>query len=657
MVRVLTFLLFLLVTMGWNTSLLAQKIVVRENISNENEKKVDILIPLPNGSGSAIFKRNGYIYVIFDKEASFSNLDTPDYPLQEIEKIPSDSGTVLRFLVSPFKQWHVEQRKPFVILSFSNAPLEEEALPIYVEKKDNQIIFDISSSTKLIVTDHLIGEEMIIFPLIAHQHMPQMYASQAFEISETKQGLVFIPKIDEILSFWQNGKLVITSSNDLLMNDIVAYHSTDTRKIYDFSNHPINQEDFYKKRQRLENLIISIPSQARSSFKTEIARLFLSQNMASEAIGILQTVPEEDKDNDQKALEIVALFSQGKSIPANFLLKNHPEKSNLEIFSKIVEQPSIISEQEYLSWFNQMSPPLLSSFVLQALPLLLDKESSSLFSFFLKKMEELPLNPYQKQALSYYKAQEYLLNSNKPAMHEQLKKLTDNNVLSKEFALAHFQKIMLDIETNQVSLFDASQQLERLRFVYRHNNFEKQLLDTLSSLYYQQKDYIQALRALKRLFALTKENKISLQMKAFFKEALTADTALSAFQRLTVFHEFKELLPSGVDGDTIVAQLVNDLIDLDLLDIAYKMSLSLSQHYFDKIQREQSFLQTAGIALLNDDIQGINHAISFVAPSPLQKRFKAFIDKEKAENSLQESDIYFLHPAIQKYIKRWGWLQ
>lgn len=149
---------------------------------------------------------------------------------------------------------------------------------------------------------------------------------------------------------------------------------------------------------------------------------------------------------------------------------------------------------------------------------------------------------------------------------------------------AALAEIMLRERTHDLSADTAIEEMEALRWQWRGDDVELDLLHKLGTLHVLKSDYKNGLLTMRSAvlgFPNTEEARaISAEMGVLFEDLFLrgkADT-LPAVQALGLYYDFRELTPIGVQGDEMVRRLADRLIAVDLLDQAAE----LLQHQVDK---------------------------------------------------------------------------
>ncbi len=141
-------------------------------------------------------------------------------------------------------------------------------------------------------------------------------------------------------------------------------------------------------------------------------------------------------------------------------------------------------------------------------------------------------------------------------------------------ARATLARTLADLESGALTRGEAIERLDGLRFAWRGDDFEMNLLRRLGELKLKDGDYRGGLEALHQAMANFPDHPehraVSQQMMAAFTDLFVGPEAenVPPLKALALFEEYRELTPAGEKGDEIIAKLVDRLVGVDLLDRA-----------------------------------------------------------------------------------------
>ncbi|MBL3676113.1 MAG: hypothetical protein JKP92_01195 [Alphaproteobacteria bacterium] len=128
-------------------------------------------------------------------------------------------------------------------------------------------------------------------------------------------------------------------------------------------------------------------------------------------------------------------------------------------------------------------------------------------------------------------------------------------------------------EEGVLSSGQAIDQLERVRYLWRGDGLEAQILLALGGLYCDQSQYAKGLTLMRRAAAIAAHTdlgqEIVAEMEARFTGLFGNKERLAALpppEAAALYEAFGELVPAGPEGDALTADLAGHLIDAGLLD-------------------------------------------------------------------------------------------
>ncbi len=140
-----------------------------------------------------------------------------------------------------------------------------------------------------------------------------------------------------------------------------------------------------------------------------------------------------------------------------------------------------------------------------------------------------------------------------------------------------FYRTKMLLESGDITAKEAIEQWEKLRFAWRGDRFEIALLKQLAEVYVAERDYRRALEAMKRaatdFVGHPTATTLAVHMNQLFAEIFAHGGAedLPVRDALTLFFEYRDLVPAGAVGDTVILGLADRLVAVDLLDRAAEL--------------------------------------------------------------------------------------
>jgi tetratricopeptide (TPR) repeat protein len=171
-------------------------------------------------------------------------------------------------------------------------------------------------------------------------------------------------------------------------------------------------------------------------------------------------------------------------------------------------------------------------------------------------------------------------------------------------ALLHATK--LRYEGGLMKPTEAVAQLDSLRFRWRGDATELEVIRTLGEIYLSQGRYREALDALRsagqRLPDSPAAQALQAELADAFRKLFLQGQAdgLQPIQALALFLDFRELTPVGADGDEMVRRLARRLIDVDLLPQAAELLKYQVDNRLDGVAKAQVATDLAAVYLMDE---------------------------------------------------------
>lgn len=170
-------------------------------------------------------------------------------------------------------------------------------------------------------------------------------------------------------------------------------------------------------------------------------------------------------------------------------------------------------------------------------------------------------------------------------------------------AYAARNRIELQLRRNSITAKDAINQLQKLRFAWRGEDFEYSLLKRLGELMLADQQYADGLRLLRSIVANYPDHPdigtIQTMMSDTFEKLYLGGAAdsLSPVAAIGLYDEFQELTPSGEKGDEMIRKLADRLAAVDLLDRASDLLSHQVRFRLQGVEKARVGARLAGLEL------------------------------------------------------------
>lgn len=213
-------------------------------------------------------------------------------------------------------------------------------------------------------------------------------------------------------------------------------------------------------------------------------------------------------------------------------------------------------------------------------------------------------NAEDRAYLDYLTGRQQLSLGDKERAAELWRTLADNAVPEVR-ARSQFDLAELDLAEGKIDAKQAAAALEALRFVWRGGEFEFDLLNRLGELYVESDQPRKGLTTLRQAatnFPTNPKAKdaTDAMAKAFYDLYLgnKADR-LPPLTAVALYDEFRELTPSGIEGDRMITALADRLVKVDLLDGAAKLLETQVTKRLTGLDKAKAGTRWAAVALLD----------------------------------------------------------
>ena len=167
----------------------------------------------------------------------------------------------------------------------------------------------------------------------------------------------------------------------------------------------------------------------------------------------------------------------------------------------------------------------------------------------------------------------------------------------------------LELAAGSITPVQAIHRMEPLRWRWRGDAAELEVIRTLGSVYLEQGLYREALEVLRgagdRLPNLPQSADLQADLSNAFRSLFLDGAAdgLQPIQAVALFEDFRDLTPPGAEGDDMVRRLSRRLVDLDLLDRAAALLEYQVEHRLDGVAAASVATDAAAIRLMNREPQ------------------------------------------------------
>ncbi len=601
------------------------------------ENRMELLFPFRQPVATTIFQRGKTVSVILDttKDVNIKKLKANSGGM--IDSVSKDtSAGVLVVRIKLAKQWISYARrdeKGWQVIIGDMVRGELKTLhakrTLRADKRSIMVIPYRKPGHVYWIKDPDLKDDLVV--VTGFSPTRGFVKSQKFvehEILESAHGIVLKPLSEDVSVRLRVDEVIISRKEGLSISSNDAYNQLARKKhrraksnsiagFIDFRNWQKGGDKFFISRVGvLERAITSMPAASRSRKRIELARLYIANYLAPEALGVVKQIvtnkPTADNDPAINILRGAANVMLGRNEDAREDLENH----------SLAFDKNAALWRGYLAVNEKKWPAALKQFTegktqipkyppdMQARFRLLEAKAALAVKQLRRAADTLDAMPTGslpkklKAEADLLRGRYFELIGMKDQALSAYKRVvkTDTGVLSAE---AELRKINMLLKNKTINSNQAIKALERLSIIWRGDENELHTLHRLAELYAQDKEYRSAFQIMKNTVIAFPEAKEALLIQDEMKEVFTdlflygkADS-MSPIKALGLFYDYKELTPIGRLGDELIRRLAGRLIQVELLDQASELLDYQIKNRLNGIARAQVAARLSMVHLMN----------------------------------------------------------
>jgi hypothetical protein len=584
---------------------------------------------------AAIYLRANVGYVVFDKKLTLSPaaLENGIPALIDLQAfdLPKNSG--YRFAAPPNSTLY--------------ATMDDTAWKIYLSKKQQTPLVttslvaqpDFALGARFLLplpdgpdpirmADPVVGDDLVLVPLAQSEAFNIERRMPDFVLLPAAQGLVIKPLTDKVTVRAVSDGIEITAEGGLLLS-----RATDTgasqqsasktkataagKSLFDFATWGGKPgETFTQTRQRLQQTIIDVPEAERNRARLELARFYFTKGEGEEAASLLESLAKQVPDL-RAHRDFMVLLGAAK------VLAYRSEDGLGDLTSSSVsDQPEVVlwqavalaqmrewkqaeekfsTKQSFLTGYPE---PFFSRFFVLAVESALAADQVHEAADWLNFVSASPHAEAIEPALAFLRGAVNAKAGRAEAAEDAWKEArSSNDRLYK--VRAELSLIDLGVSNGSLTPAQAADRLEALRFGWRGDDLEVDILRRLGQFYIQAKNVKSGINALSQAATLYPSSPLTpgirSEITATLREAIIGNMSkkLSPLDTLTLYHQYRDLLPSGKEGNDTMLSLSERLVAVDLLDQAASLLEDLAKNRLQGEDKTRAVLRLSAIRLLD----------------------------------------------------------
>lgn len=607
----------------------------RDQADRQREDKGPALVSFsfqwPESVGAAVFRRSDDIWIVFDRRApiDLAPLRALGEPMVErIEQLPVGGATVLRMHVPDATLNPTARREGFDwVVDLRESPLgPRRQVEIRAEANADTgpvLLFPTDEPSTIVdFPDPDVGDRFLIAPYTGSGHgMDGMRRYPEFDLLPTAQGVAMVTRAPYVQFDRYSEGYRIMAPEGLHISAVAPETpvsegpALSPNRLFAFERWKRGEtDDYIAAREALYRTVSEVPESNRNDARLDIARFYLARGYGPEAKGVLQVVegaePERGNTAEFRAMRgAAALLSRDHEAA-----REAWSDPRLDGFaeSAIWRGATLARIGDYKrahesfrggeNLLRRYPYPLKGTLGLLRIEAALANRDLRTATSWINDLdgESDNLTRSQRGDLRYHQARVAAARTDFEEATDIWRDLADGpdrkNAVRSEQAL-----INLGLQQGDVSRDEAIERLEDLRYKWRGDRFELMVLRRLGELYLEKDDYFNGLGALRTAVSYFPGDPVSeelaAQMNDIFRRLYLEGEAdnMPPLRALALYDAFRELTPSGPDGDRMIENLADRLVAVDLLERAARV---LERQVEFRLQGEEKARVGAKLALI-----------------------------------------------------------
>lgn len=476
--------------------------------------------------------------------------------------------------------------------------------------------------------DPVIGDELSVTPLLQPGDAVTSMRSYAdLTVLPTAQGLVIAHRNDTLVVRKVPNGIEITADGGLrlsAMQDTGVMPRMDTTRpankalLFDFATwRGLPNENFTQTRQRLLQNVVDVSPTERDRARIELARFYFAHGFAAESLALLNYIRERLPDMFARP-EFRALHGAAQILTGNTAagLQDFASDELADVADRpLWEALALAQQRDYagaaakfnatIGFIDDFPDPIFVRFALMALESLVAtgqeaKADQWLENWRLSKQHmeflESPAVEYLEGVIHYA-----LRNPEQAAKHWRIAAAGKDRLYRTraELALVDF-----DLGKGKMTPASAAQRLEGLRFAWRGDALEWEILRRLGLYYFQAKKFRDGfvnLERARKFYPNEAGNAVLAKtMSDTFHDLYTTELGanLTPLEALSLYQDYRYLVTDQAVAQPIMRALTERLVAIDLLEQAQQLLQDLMRTATG-LERTKLGTRLAGIALLD----------------------------------------------------------
>lgn len=601
----------------------------------------DLTFDFAGPVAAAVFRRGEAVWIVFDNEVA---LKLPDNIkdgniVQDVQWTHNDGFTAMRIAAPAAGSLSVQNDGMLWKVRLGGRPLDNNATQVNVVRDDSTGVpglnANLAGATKIAwIRDPAVGDRMAVIPARAPvKNLAVARTTLEATLASTAQGVVVTHMTPDVKVAVDGDLIEVSRPQGLTLSSLDPNaRPDDSRLEYKSALYPALMnpdwsaappEGFLTRYNDLQAAAadeaaagLGAPTKARLS----LARFLIGQGLSFEAQGALDLLtrqsPRALDDPQVRGLRVVAKMLSGRfsdamgdlssaqlaADPASHLWAGYAETKAGHYADAIKDFKSGMKAigEFPVAWRTRLA----SAYAYCALQTKDLATAQTLIGFATSQ----PAEPLDRLRAFLVDAQIIEASGDRLralGVYSAVSRASDDSIATP--AMMH--AAMLAYQLKKADAQKTLTVLDGLRFRWRGDDTELQLVANMGQIYLGEGRYREALQVLRsgdQTFA-DKPQAVQIQtsLNTAFRNLFLGGMAdgLQPIEALGLFNDFKDLTPIGADGDEMVRKIVRRLVDVDLLDQAADLLDYQVNHRLDGVAKSSVATDLAAIYLMNRNPQ------------------------------------------------------
>jgi hypothetical protein len=580
-----------------------------------NRKGDDLAIHFPwsQNVGSAVFIKDQYLWVVFDKYKKFT-LNVKDPAIASVLQLQDNEKTILKFKLLEQKnaKFHKDATGITVTLGKFADSIPGKNIKVVPFEADRKTLIEIQDAKMYKLHDQTSNQYIYVFTLQNSGKIHKSIDDKKYQILETSQGIAVTSQSQDIEINKHDQGILVGTKGRIINPDLMFEDVGDANNLLPICKLKQQEKNFIAEKLMLEKALTNnLPPKEMYGNILQLANLHFCYNMYQESLGALNIASIKQPELFRKDLNAYLLTAINLS-----LTNQYSKAKNIyeQIFSKLPEEsiyPAVTLWQDYNEFKLNKNKSHIN--LLGNMPIITNYQDDLYFRIVLSGIESYLQDNLIQEAGEVYnivrKTQDPKINNDLLFLKAQIYTLPKNNSLAKELyqtiiknskgdnfnlVRATIKLTNLEYLDKAITAQDAINTLNSLRFSWRGDAVEQDLLLSLVFYYKEINDKINALRTYKYIENCFENRFLDLEIAAetqsialaiFSSDNIGSDTLgdshgnhRSDLENVSLFLEFENYIPVDADGLKIIAQTAKQMMNLTL----YESAIELLKRYIDK---------------------------------------------------------------------------